>query len=125
MASDGRLVGRGLLLSCLRCGLVRHGPPRAEELRRLFESDYGLYAHPPGLGQETLRQQLYARWICAALGGGCTGSVLSSEPEQLADAGTRGASSAGPVRRHQPSPEAVLSSGRRLNVTWASPKILR
>ncbi|MFI4941768.1 MAG: class I SAM-dependent methyltransferase [Burkholderiales bacterium] len=78
MLSDGQILERGLRrLSCLSCGLARHAdPPGAEELQRLFASGYGLYAHPPGEGRETLRQESYAKWIVAALAGLRPGIVL-------------------------------------------------
>ena len=70
MLSDGRAVQIPLARSaCAECGLARHTAAlTGESLERIFNQDYGLYAHAPGAGFERERQHVYANWLLDLLG---------------------------------------------------------
>jgi SAM-dependent methyltransferase len=75
MTSDWRVVDAPLdRRACDTCGVAWRPPmPPA-----FFESQYGLYAHAPGVPREAARQALYAGWIA---------DQLSQAPGRIVDVG--------------------------------------
>jgi Methyltransferase domain len=109
IASDLRVMPEPLdKWQCRTCGAIRRRTVR--DVAKLFESDYGLYAHDPGRSPEASRQAGYASWLAEQI----------SAPASCFEAGSGNGSLLLALHQHwnaamsgvEPAPDAAAAARR-------------